>query len=84
MDKGKTLIRKLGKKVKSEDKKDVKLEKMIEPSKEDYEPQQLSADTKGKSLVFIKTWGIKSCNCKSHIKCQQCSDFQKRKLRKFL
>ena len=38
-DKGQTLIRKLGKKFKYEDKKYVKLEKVTEPSKEDYEPQ---------------------------------------------
>ena len=37
VDKGQTLVRKLGKKVKSEDKKYVKLEKVTEPSKEDYE-----------------------------------------------
>ena len=54
MDKGQTLIRKLGKKVKSEDKKDVKLEKMTEPSKEDYEPWELSADSKGKGFLLIK------------------------------
>ena len=53
VDKGQNLIRKLGKKVKSKDKKDVKLEKVTEPSKEDYEPQQLLADSKGKSLLFI-------------------------------
>ena len=54
MDKGQTLIRKLGQKFKSEDKKCVKLEEVTEPSKGDYEPQQLSADSKGKFLLFIK------------------------------
>ena len=54
MDKGQTLIRKLGKKVQTENKKDVKLERVTKPSKEDYEPQQLSADSKGKILLFIK------------------------------
>ena len=54
VDKGQTLIRKLGKKVKSEDKKDVKLERVTEPSKEYYEPQQLLANSKGKGLLFIK------------------------------
>ena len=54
VDKGQTLVRKLGQKVKSEDKKEVKLEEVIETSKGDYEPQQPSADNKGKSSLFIK------------------------------
>ena len=37
VDKGKTLVRKLGQKVKSEDKKDVKIEEVTEPSKRDIE-----------------------------------------------
>ena len=37
MDKGQTLVRKLGQKVKSEDKKEVKLEEVTEPSKGDHE-----------------------------------------------
>ena len=39
VDKGKTLVRKLGQKIKSEDKKEVKLEEVIEPSNVDYEHQ---------------------------------------------
>ena len=54
MDKGRTLVRKLGQKIKSEDKKEVKLEEKTEPSKEDYEHQQPSADNKGKGSLFIK------------------------------
>ena len=54
VDKGQTLIRKLGQGVKGEDKKGVKIEEVTEPSKGDYEPQQLSANSKGKNLLFIK------------------------------
>ena len=54
VDKGQTLIRKLGKKVKSKNKKCVKIEEVIEPSKGDTESQQPLVDSKGKSLFFIK------------------------------
>ena len=37
VDKGQTLVRKLGQKVKSENKKEVKLEEVTEPSKGDHE-----------------------------------------------
>ena len=52
MDKGQTLIRKLGQKVKSEDKKCVKIEEVIEPSKGYIEPQQPSINSKGKCLLI--------------------------------
>ena len=51
---GKTLVRKLGQKIKVEDKKDVKLEEVPEPSKEDCEHQQLSDDNKDKRSLFKK------------------------------
>ena len=51
---GQTLIRKLGQKVKDEDKKCVKLEEVAEPSNRDYESQQPSFDSKSKGLLFIK------------------------------
>ena len=54
---GKTLVRKLGQKIKVEDKKDVKLEEVPEPSKEDCEHQQLSDDNKDKSSLFTKKEG---------------------------
>ena len=54
MDKGQTLIRKLGQKVKSEDKKGVKLEEVTEPSKRDMESQHPSIDGKGKGLLIIE------------------------------
>ena len=54
MDKGQTLIRKLGQKVKSEDKKCVKIEEVTEPSKRDIESQQPSIDSKGKGLLVIE------------------------------
>ena len=46
-DKGKVLMRKLGQKVKIEDKKEVKLEEVSEPVKNDSEPKVFSANTKG-------------------------------------
>ena len=54
VDKGQALIRKLGQKVKVEDKKCVKLEEVAEPSKGDYESQQPSVESRSKSLLFIK------------------------------
>ena len=39
VDKGKTLVRKLGQKIKFEDKKEVKLEEAPKPSKGNYEHQ---------------------------------------------
>ena len=54
VDKGKTLVRKLGQKIKVEDKKDIKLEEVPEPSNEDYEHQQSSADNKAKSSLFTE------------------------------
>ena len=54
VDKGKTLVRKLGQKIKSEDKKEVKLEEVPEPSNADYEHQQSSADNKAKSSLFTE------------------------------
>ena len=54
MDKGQTLIRKLGKKVKSEYKKCVKAEEVTEPSKKYVESQQPSIDNKGKGLLIIE------------------------------
>ena len=54
MDKGKTLVTKLGQKIKSEDKKKVKLEEAPEPLKYDYEPQKFSADSKGKYSLFTQ------------------------------
>ena len=42
VDKGKTLVRKLGQKIKVEDKKDIKLEEVPEPLKGNYEPHQSS------------------------------------------
>ena len=53
VDKGKTLVRKLGQKIKSKYKKEVKLEEAPDPLKEDYEPQKFSADSKGKGLLFM-------------------------------
>ena len=47
-------MRKLGQKIKSEDKKEVKLEEVPEPSNADYEHQQSSADNKAKSSLFTK------------------------------
>ena len=47
-------MRKLGQKIKSEDKKEVKLEEVLEPSKEYCEPQKFSADSKGKGSLFTK------------------------------
>jgi len=54
VDKGKTLVRKLGQKIKSEDKKEVKLEEVLEPSNADYEHQQSLANNKAKSSLFIE------------------------------
>ena len=54
VDKGKTLVRKLGQKIKSEDKKDVKLEEATEPLKDDNKPQKFSADSKGKYSLFTQ------------------------------
>ena len=48
VDKGKTLVRKLGQKIKFEDKKEIKLEEAPEPLKDDNEPQRFSAESKGK------------------------------------
>ena len=53
-DKGKVLVRKLGQKVKTEDKKEVKLEEVPEPLKDDNEPQMSSADIKGKYSLFTE------------------------------
>ena len=47
-------MRKLGQKVKSEDKKEVKLEETLEPLKDDNEPQKFSADSKGKCSLFTE------------------------------
>ena len=52
MDKWKTLVRKLGQKIKSEDKKEVKLEESLEPLKDDNKPQKFSAESKGKYSLF--------------------------------
>ena len=52
MDKGKTLVRKLGQKIKSEDKKEIKLEEVPAPLKNDNERQKFSADSKGKYSLF--------------------------------
>ena len=52
VDKGKSLVRKLGQKIKSEDKKEVKLEKAPEPLKDDNKPQKFSAESKGKYSLF--------------------------------
>ena len=54
---GKPLVRKLGQKIKVEDKKDVNLEEVPEPSKEDCEHQQLSDDNKDKRSLFTKKEG---------------------------
>ena len=54
MEKGQTLIRKLGQKFKFEDKKCVKIEEVIKPSKGDIESQQPSIDSKGKGLLIIE------------------------------
>ena len=53
-DKGKVLVRKLGQKVKSEDKKEVKLEEAPELVKDDSEPKVFSADTKGQYSLFTE------------------------------
>ena len=47
-------MRKLGQKVKTEDKKEVKLEEVPEPLKDDNEPQMSSADIKGKYSFFTE------------------------------
>ena len=47
-------MRKLGQKVKPEDKKEVKLEEAPKPLKDDNEPQRFSADSKGKYSLFAK------------------------------
>ena len=47
-------MRKLGQKVKTEDKKEVKLEEAPEPLKGGNEPQRFSADIKGKYSLFIE------------------------------
>ena len=47
-------MRKLGQKVKTEDKKEVKLEEVPEPLKDDNEPQMSSADIKGKYSLFTE------------------------------
>ena len=52
MDKGKTLVSKIGQKIKVEDKKEIKLEEALEPSKDDNEPQKFSTDSKGKYSLF--------------------------------
>ena len=54
VDKGKTLVKKLGQKIKSEDKKEVKLEEVPDPSNAGYEHQQSSADNKAKSSLFTE------------------------------
>ena len=54
VDKGKTLVRKLGQKIKVEDKKEIKLEKALEPLKDDNESQNFSADSKGKYSLFTQ------------------------------
>ena len=54
MDKGKTLVRKLGQKIKYEDKKEVKLEKAPDPLKDDNKPQNFSAESKGKYSLFTQ------------------------------
>ena len=51
---GKTLVRKLGQKIKVEDKKEIKLEKAPEPLKDDNEPQTFSVDSKGKCSLFTE------------------------------
>ena len=53
-DKGKVLVRKLGHKVKSEDKKEVELEEAPEPLKDDNEPKMFSAEIKGKYSLFTE------------------------------
>ena len=57
VDKGKTLVRKLGQKIKVEDKKDIKLEEVPDPLKGNYEPHQSSANSKDKSSLFTKNEG---------------------------
>ena len=52
LDKGKFLVRKLGQKVKTEDKKEVKLEETPKPLKDDNEPKVYSPDIKGKYSLF--------------------------------
>ena len=47
-------MRKLGQKVKIEDKKEVKLEEVSEPVKNDSEPKVFSADTKGQYSLFTE------------------------------
>ena len=47
-------MRKLGQKVKLEDKKEVKIEEAPEPLKDDNEPQIFSADSKGKYSLFTE------------------------------
>ena len=54
VDKGKTLVRKLGQKIKYEDKKEVKLEKAPDPLKDDNKPQKFSAESKGKYSLFTQ------------------------------
>ena len=41
----------------SKDKKDIKIEKIPEPLKRNYEPHQSSADSKDKSSLFTKNEG---------------------------
>ena len=53
-DKGKVLVRKLGQKVKTEDRKEVNLEEAPKPLKDDNEPQRFSADSKGKYSLFTE------------------------------
>ena len=53
-DKGKVLVRKLGQKVKSEDKKEVKREEASEAVKDESEPKVFSADTKGQYTLFTE------------------------------
>ena len=53
-DKGKVLVRKLGQKVKSEDKKEVKREEASEAVKDESEPKEFLADTKGQYSLFIE------------------------------
>ena len=53
-DKGKVLVRKLGKKVNTEDKREFQFEKAPEPMKEDSEPKVFPADFKGQYSLFAK------------------------------
>ena len=54
-DKGKLLVRKLGQKLKSEDKKEVKQEEAPEPAvKDESEPKVFSAATKGQYSLFTE------------------------------